>query len=78
MQYIVTVAHDESEGVWFVQSSDIPGLNVEADSLDSLVEIVADLAPDLIAANVPGGGDGAATVPVRVEHIVHTRRASAA
>jgi hypothetical protein len=49
----VNVSRDEQEGVWHVVSSDVPGLNAEAQTLDELIEIVADLAPDLIAANLP-------------------------
>jgi hypothetical protein len=49
----VNAVHDEEAGVWFVESSDLPGLNVEAATLDELVTIVADLAPDLIAVNLP-------------------------
>jgi hypothetical protein len=42
MQFTVTVDHDEKEGVWFVQASDVPGLNAEAASFDQLVEIISD------------------------------------
>jgi hypothetical protein len=64
MQYTVTVAHEE--GVWFVRGSDVPGLNAEAATLDALIEIVADLAPELVQAN---GGD-ASSVSIRVEHLL--------
>ena len=64
MQYTVTVAHDE--GVWFVQNSDVPGLNAEADTLDALIEVVAELAPELVQAN---GGDGS-PVSIRVQHLL--------
>jgi hypothetical protein len=53
----VNAAHDEEAGVWFVESSDLSGLNVEAATLDELVAIVADLAPDLIAINLPNAGE---------------------
>ncbi len=53
MHFNVTVCRDEKEGVWFVQSSDVPGLNAEAPTLDALVEAISDLAPDLVAANLP-------------------------
>jgi hypothetical protein len=53
MQFTVTVSHDEAERVWFVQSSDVPGLNAEAPTLDELVQVIADVAPDLIASNLP-------------------------
>jgi predicted RNase H-like HicB family nuclease len=79
MPFTVTVCHDEKEGVWYVQSSDVPGLNAEAETLDALVEAIADLAPDLIAANLPDARlDDGATIPLRVEHVVNAKRASAA
>jgi hypothetical protein len=53
MRFTVTVAHDEIEGVWFVQTSDVPGLNAEASTLDALIEAISDLTPDLVAANLP-------------------------
>jgi uncharacterized protein DUF1902 len=52
MQFTVTVAHDEENGIWYVVSSDIPGLHVEAPSLHLLVDVVDEVAPDLIAANL--------------------------
>ena len=55
MQYTITVDHDETEQIWFVQSSDVPGLNAEAPTLDELVAVIADVAPDLIASNSSDG-----------------------
>jgi hypothetical protein len=79
MQFTITVCHDEKEGVWFVESSDVPGLNAEAATLDALVEVISDLAPDLIAANVPNAEiDGGAAVSLDVRHVVQARRAPAA
>ncbi len=48
----VNVSHDKQENVWFVLSSDIPGLHAEAETLDELVAVISDVAPDLIAANL--------------------------
>jgi predicted RNase H-like HicB family nuclease len=74
MQFTVTVAHDEEEGVWFVESSNVPGLNAEAPTLDALVESITDLAPLLISANVPGAmPDRNGAYPLRVEHVVSAR-----
>lgn len=70
----VNAVHDEEAGVWFVESSDLPGLNVEAATLDELVTIVADLAPDLIAINLPN----AEPVRLRVQHVMVPRAAHAA
>ena len=48
----VNVSHDKQESVWYVLSSDIVGLHAEAETLDELVAVIADVAPDLIAANL--------------------------
>lgn len=71
----VVVNHDKQIGVWYVMSADIPGLHAEAETLDELVSVVADLAPDLIAANLPGT---AATTPVCIQHVVIAKPAFAA
>lgn len=71
----VTVSHDKNEGVWYVLSSEVPGLNAEAQSLDGLVAVISDLAPELIKANLPGA---AADTPVCIQHIVSTKPARAA
>lgn len=79
MPFVVTVCRDEEEGVWFVQSSDVPGLNAEAPSLDALVEVITDLVPDLVAANLPDAkAENGALIPLQVRHVVNARRASAA
>ena len=67
----VNVAHDAAEGIWYVLSSDIPGLNAEASSLDALVEIISDIAPDLIAANLSSEFGEAANIPLSVQHTVN-------
>jgi predicted RNase H-like HicB family nuclease len=48
----VKVSHDKQENVWYVLSSDIPGLHAEDETLDELVTVISDVAPDLIAANL--------------------------
>jgi predicted RNase H-like HicB family nuclease len=48
----VNVSHDKQERVWYVLSSDIHGLHAEAETLDELVTVISDVAPDLIAANL--------------------------
>lgn len=79
MQLTVTVCHDEQEGIWYVESSDLPGLNVEAPTYDELVEVIADVAPDLIAANLSHVAlSEEMTLPLRIQHMVHAKRAPAA
>lgn len=48
MSYVVRVGFDETLRRYFVLNSDVPGLNVETDDFEALVEIVRDVAPDLI------------------------------
>ena len=49
--YTVHARWDEAAGVWATDGAEIPGLFCEAGSFDELVEIVLDLAPDLLRAN---------------------------
>jgi hypothetical protein len=51
-QYHVEARWDAEAGVFYAKS-DIPGLNVEADTIAEFIDIVKDLAPDLIKANDP-------------------------
>jgi hypothetical protein len=51
-QYHVEARWDPKAQVFYAKS-DIPGLNVEADTIAEFIEIVKDIAPDLIKANDP-------------------------
>jgi len=73
----VFVSHDAAEGVWFVESSDIPGLNAEASSYESLVDIILDLAPDLIDFNVHDEDGDLPSIPVCVQHKAVAKRVPA-
>jgi hypothetical protein len=61
--FTVAAIWDGEAGVFYSQS-DIPGLHVEAASFDEFVALVRELAPEMIADNLP-----AATGPfaIRVE-----------
>jgi len=48
MSYVMRFEYDVDDKRYFVLSSDIPGLNVEADTYELFVEAVKDLAPHLI------------------------------
>jgi len=62
-QYHVEAVWDAQVGVYFAKGN-IPGLNVEAATMAEFIEIVRDLAPELIAANEP---EHAAAHSVRLE-----------
>ena len=49
--YTVHAQWDEAAKVWATDGVEIPGLFCEADSFDQLVEVILDLAPDLLRAN---------------------------
>lgn len=51
MDYKIIIRRDAEAGVFFVEESDVVGLNAEASSWDDLVEIIHDLAPDLLRDN---------------------------
>ncbi len=71
----VIVSRDKQEGIWYILSSDVPGLHAEAETLDELVAVISDLAPELVAANLP---DTAANIPISIQHVVVTKPARAA
>ena len=68
------MSHNPAENLWFVESSDIPGLNVEAPSYEQLVEIVLDAAPDLIDCNIDESGDDFPSIPVSIQQLAHIKR----
>ncbi|KQT47757.1 hypothetical protein ASG52_10850 [Methylobacterium sp. Leaf456] len=79
MQLAVTVHHDAASGVWYVHDSELPGLHAEAPTLDALVAIIEDVAPDLMETNLPRGADGAVPpTELRVQHVVRAKPARAA
>jgi hypothetical protein len=47
----VHLAQDAETGLWFVTSSDVPGLRLEADSVHDLIRKVQDAAPELVDLN---------------------------
>ena len=49
--YIVRAHWDEASRTWWTNGEDIPGLFCEARGFDQLIEIILDLAPDLLRAN---------------------------
>lgn len=49
--YQVTAQWDPEASVWVATSDDIPGLVSESSSLDTLVERVAAVGPELLEAN---------------------------
>lgn len=71
--FVVKVAFDEEAGVWFVESSDVPGLATEADTFDELAAKLQVMVPELIELNGPDGDDddGVPYDDVPIEIIAH-------
>ena len=59
---IVKLAFDAEAGVWFVESSDVPGLNLEAPSMDELCGRIPGAIVDLLEATATGDFD----VPIEI------------
>jgi hypothetical protein len=55
--YVVHANWDADSRTWWTDGEDIPGLTVQADTFEALVEVVLELAPDLLHENaaVPSG-----------------------
>ena len=53
MTYYVRALWDDEAGRYYSKTN-IPGLNVEAETLAAFIEIAEELAPQMLEANVPG------------------------
>ena len=60
MEITVRAARDPDARVWYVAESSLPGLNVEAESFDALIEQVRCAIQDLLEAR---GGAGQIDMP---------------
>jgi succinyl-CoA synthetase beta subunit len=47
-EYNVSIGYDQAEQRYYVLKSDIQGLNVETKTFEDFVEVVLDVAPDLV------------------------------
>lgn len=72
---VVKAARDAEAGVWFVESCDLPGLNLEADTLEALADKLPGAVLDLLEAD--GGFDGQ-DVPIELIAHASTRVSAAA
>jgi hypothetical protein len=54
MSYVVGVGYDKAKHRYHVLSSDIPGLSVEEETFEAFVDVVLDVAPELIGRELIG------------------------
>lgn len=66
----IHVAFDADARVWWVESSDLPGLNLEADTLEDMQAALPGAVLDLLDADTSANG-GPRDVPI--ELIAHTQ-----
>lgn len=67
---VVKAAHDPEAGVWFVEFSDLPGVNAEAPTLEALLEKLPAIVEDLLDEE---GGEGGLDVPIELIAHASTR-----
>jgi predicted RNase H-like HicB family nuclease len=51
LEYTIIFFWDDEASVWIAESKDLPGLILESDSFDNLVERVKKAVPDLLEFN---------------------------
>lgn len=73
---VVKAAFDDAAQVWFVEYSDLPGLNLEAPTIEALRDKLPGAILDLIEAMDGDGGDGAIDVPIELIAHASTRARS--
>ena len=70
---VVKAARDAEAGVWFVESSDLQGLNLEAESLEELADKLPGAILDLLEASGELNADSAYDVPIELIAHASTR-----
>ena len=61
---VITASWDDEARVWVATSEDIPGLFAQADTFEELVNLLPDLAADLLSAD---GWPGSVHDPIPLE-----------
>jgi len=67
---VVKAAWDPDAGVWWVEHSDLPGLNLEAETLEALRDNLPGAIEDLLEA---AGHTGEREVQIEIIAHAHTR-----
>jgi hypothetical protein len=67
---VVKVAHDSEAGVWFVEQSDLFGLNAEAEMLEDLVKKLPTIIADLVEPEEAGDTELPVEIVVHVSTLV--------
>jgi hypothetical protein len=70
---VVKAARDAEASVWFVESSGLPGLHVEAESLEALADKLPGAILDLLEAGGDLERDGDYEVPIELIAHASTR-----
>lgn len=68
---VVRCEYDEDARVWYVKSSDLPGLSGEAPTFDALADRIPGMILDLIEEN--GIDDRAPEIPIEIIACRHER-----
>lgn len=76
-EYVVVAGWDAEAEVWIVESSDIPGLFIEAETLDQFREVVEDVAAELLEANTDIGDASGVPVFVKLPASIQPKPAAA-
>lgn len=51
-RYRIEIQKDEEENVYFVQTSTLPGVHLETESYDEMLEVICDVVPELLVSNL--------------------------
>jgi predicted RNase H-like HicB family nuclease len=70
---VVKAAFDAEAGVWYVESSDLPGLNLEAQTVEELRDALPGAVLDLLEDEAGSGGAGVIDVPIELIAHASTR-----
>ena len=72
-EFRVEVEHS-SDGVYIIKHSDVPGLVLESESLDEIIDALTDFMPELLESNLNILPDDLREVTVKVFHSRRNRK----
>ena len=75
---IVRASWDDEARVWVAETSDVPGLATEADTLEALRENVLSMLPELIELNGAFGGVAEILVHIFAEQVSRVKNPAVA
>ena len=72
-RYRIEIQKDKKEHIYFVQASTIPGVHLETESYDEMLDVICDVVPELLMSNLGHTEQELSSVYVEVVNLAELR-----